>query len=317
LEHFQSRLLFGVQLELCDLMRLPSMLSHTARLLYDAGLTNVSAVATASPENIEVLLKNACPFKSAKETEEDKKLGETDVDAHALVSEARKILQLELGVKIQWNDKVNSEPALPKLSQEKLRTSLVPLDIPNSIEKNLSANLSDVGCRNSPKASTPILKESPNLRNILTPPAKIKSAMKENLKPANITPDMFAESSIDSSQSFAESLHRSPKNQGVIQIPPRTPLTKAAGILESLRLSNDECFDTIRTPPFSACAEKLAPVTEKPFPKCSKRRVSVEDVSFLEATPPNQHSIGKRSFAFFSFCQCWSEMGNCLVVIRF
>jgi DNA polymerase theta len=190
LEHFQSRLLFGVQLELCDLMRLPSMLSHTARLLYDAGLTNVSAVATASPENIEVLLKNACPFKSAKETEEDKKLGETDVDAHALVSEARKILQLELGVKIQWNDKVNSEPALPKLSQEKLRTSILPPDIPNSIEKNSSANLSDVGCRNSLKASTPILKESPILRNILTPPSKIKSAIKENLKPANITPDV-------------------------------------------------------------------------------------------------------------------------------
>ncbi|EFX66825.1 hypothetical protein DAPPUDRAFT_262536 [Daphnia pulex] len=143
LEPFQSRLLFDVQ---CDLMRLPSMLSHTARLLNDAGLTNVSAVATASPENIEVLSKNACPFKSAKETEEAKKLGETDVDAHALVSEARKILQLELGVKIQWNDKLNNEPTLPKLSQEKLRTSLVPLDI--------------------------------------------KSAIKENLKPANITPDM-------------------------------------------------------------------------------------------------------------------------------
>jgi hypothetical protein len=294
--YFQSRLQFGVQLQLCDLIRLPSMLSHTARLLYDAGLTNVSAVATASPENIEVLLKNACPFKSAKETEEAEKLGETDVDVHALVSEARKILQLEL---------------------EKLRTSLVPLDILNSIEKNLSANLSDVGCRNSPKASTPILKESPILQNILTPPAKIKSTMKENLKPANITPDMFAESSIDSSQSIAESLHRSPKNQGVIQIPPRTPLTKAAEILQSLRLSDDELFDTIRNPPFSACAEKLASVTEKPFPKCSKRRVSVEDVSFLDATPPNQHSIGKRSFAFFSFCQCWSEMGNCLVVIRF
>ncbi len=100
------------------------MLSHTAILLYDAGLTNVSAVATASPENIEVILKNACPFKSAKETEEAKKLGETDVDAHAMVSEARKILQLEL---------------------EKLRTSLGPLDISNSIENNLSANLSDVG----------------------------------------------------------------------------------------------------------------------------------------------------------------------------
>ena len=293
LEHFQSRLLFGVQLELCDLMRLPSMLSHTARLLYDAGLTNVSSVATASPENIEVLLKNACPFKSAKETEEAKKLGETDVDADVLVAEARKVLQLELGVKIQWNDKVNNEPVLPKLSEEKLRPSLLPLDIPSPIGKNSSTKLP---CRNSPKSSTPILEESPIFQKTFSPPAIIKSATKENLKPANITPDMFAESSIDSSsQSLAvESQHRSPTNQGVIQVPPRTPLTKAAGILESLRLSDDELFDTIRTPPFAACAEKLAPVTEKPFLKCSKRRVSVEDISYIEATPPpNRQSISR------------------------
>jgi hypothetical protein len=210
-----------------------------------------------------------------------------------LVAEARKVLQLELGVKIQWNDKVNNEPVLPKLSQEKLRPSLLPLDIPSPVEKNSSTKLR---CRNSPKSSTPILEESPIFQKTFSPPAIIKSATKENLKPANITPDMFAESSIDSSsQSLAvESQHRSPTNQGVIQVPPRTPLTKAAGILESLRLSDDELFDTIRTPPFAACAEKLAPVTEKLFLKCSKRRVSVEDISYIEATPPpNRQSISR------------------------
>ncbi|KZS21887.1 DNA polymerase theta [Daphnia magna] len=292
LEHFQSRLLFGVQLELCDLMRLPSMLSHTARLLYDAGLTNVSAVATAAAENIEVLLKNACPFKSAKETEEAKKLGETDVNAHNLVAEARKLLQLELGVKIQWSDKVKSEPALPKPSQEKFkRPSLVPKDFPSPIGKNTSIKLS---CTNSPLASTPIFEVTPIPQKTVTPPVKTKSAMKENVKPADITPDMFAESSVNSSHSFAvETLQQSPTNQAVIQILPRTPLTKAAGVLESLRLSDDELFDTIRTPPFVACAEKLAPVTEKPLEKYLKRRVSTDDISFLDATPPPHQSIGK------------------------
>lgn len=96
LEHFQSRLQFGVQLELCQLMRLPSMDSHSARLLYDAGLTNISSVATASPENVEVLLKNARPF--------EEKLGETIADGRTLVAEARKMLQLELGVRIDWNE---------------------------------------------------------------------------------------------------------------------------------------------------------------------------------------------------------------------
>jgi len=70
--------------------------SHSARLLYDAGLTNISSVATASPENVEVLLKNARPF--------EEKLGETIADGRTLVAEARKMLQLELGVRIDWNE---------------------------------------------------------------------------------------------------------------------------------------------------------------------------------------------------------------------
>lgn len=295
LEHFQSRLLFGVQLELCDLMRLPSMLSHTARLLYDAGLTNVSSVATAAPENIEVLLKNACPFQSAKENEEAKKLGETDVDAHALVAEARKLLQLELGVKIQWSDKPNTELLPPKLSQEKLRsTPLLPIAAPSPVERNSSTR---VPRRSSPLVSTPIVVASPIIPpKIPTPPVKPVSAMKENTKPANTspdcTPDMFAESSaIDSSHSFAvESLHRSPPNQPIVPLQLRTPLSKA---VESLRLSDDEFFDTMRTPAFAACAEKLAPVTEKTAPKYPKRRVSIDDISFLDATPPSAESIGR------------------------
>lgn len=293
LEHFQSRLLFGVQLELCDLMRLPSMLSHTARLLYDAGLTNVSSVATAAAENIEVLLKNACPFKSAKETEEAKKLGETDINARDLVAEARKLLQLELGVKIQWGDQIKDVPTSSQPTQEKFkRPSLVPVVFPSPIVKSKSAKSS---CSNSPLASTPILEETPILQKTITPPVKLKSAVKENVKPADITPDMFAESSFNSSShSFAvETLHQSPTDQAVIQVPPRTPRTKTAAFLESLRLSDDELFDTIRTPPFAACAEKLAPVTEKPLEKYLKRRVPTDDISFLDATPPSHQSIGK------------------------
>ena len=293
LEHFQSRLLFGVQLELCDLMRLPSILSHTARLLYDAGLTAVSAVATAAPENIEVLLKNACPFKSAKENEEAKKLGETDVDARALVAEARKLLQLELGVKIQWSDKISTEPVPPKLSQVK-STPPLPMNAPSPVERISSSR---VPRRTSPLVKTAVFVASPIiLPKTITPP--VKPSMKENTRPPantmsndDVTPDMFAESIDSSSQSFTvDSLHRSPTNQPVIPLQPRTPLTTA---VESLRLSDDEFFDTMRTPAFAACAEKLLPVTEKPAPKCSKRRVSHDDVSFLDATPPNSECIGK------------------------
>lgn len=288
LEHFQSRLLFGVQLELVDLMRLPSMLSHTARLLYDAGLTNVSSVATASPENIQVLLKNACPFQSTKETENAKKLGETDVDAYTLVAEARKRLQLELGVKIQWNDKTTLNSLIPpkveKLSQEKSLHSPANMDAPSPIEKKSSIKLSRFS---SPIVPSPIVAATPVHQKTITPASKTNPSVKENMKPANITPDMFQESSVDTSQSFAvESIHRSPVDKPIIPLPQRTPLSKA---VESLRLSSDDdshqSFFTMKTPQFAACAEKLAPVTEKPIQKCIKRRVPTDDISYLEATP--------------------------------
>lgn len=111
LEHFQSRLLFGVQLELCDLMRLASMEAHTARLLYNAGVANAVSLATASPANIEMLLKNSVPFESGGAAAKSPTLN--PVDARVLVDEARQLLQLELGVKINWTQR-EAAPPLPK-----------------------------------------------------------------------------------------------------------------------------------------------------------------------------------------------------------
>ena len=90
---------FGVKRELCDLMRLPSMESHTARLLYDGGLVNISSVATARRENITFLLQSARQFK----TEKEKKNGNI-VDAQSIIVEGRELVQLELaGVEIRWD----------------------------------------------------------------------------------------------------------------------------------------------------------------------------------------------------------------------
>lgn len=100
-----------------------------------------------------------------------------------------------------------------------------------------------------------------------------KNSTKENRKPAaDVTPDMFQDS-MDSSADLS---------------PLRTSLTKA---VESLRLSENESLtDTVRTPHFAACAEKLIRMTEgRPLPpttKCLKRRTSVEISFVLEATPP-------------------------------
>lgn len=337
LEHFQSRLQFGVQLELCDLMRLPSMDSQSARLLYNAGLTNVASVATASAENVEVLLKNARPF--------EEKLDESVADGRTLVAEARKLLQLELGVRIQWTQ--NTGKTSPEKNLTKVTLILIIFEdivkLPNkedsvapgnvSLRKDSQKVLTPVlagnahllsPAENSARLSgsqskrisasfvgaSPLLLPAPNAKNagirkgsvsrqslqpqqkVTTPLAEAvttplsrpsggrdKNTSKENKKPlADVTPDMFQESSINSS---------------VASLRP-SPLSKA---VESLRLSDnssaenesiDVGVDTMRTPCFAACAEKLAPLTEQrpPSAKCLKRRVSVELSFILEATPP-------------------------------
>ena len=295
LEHFQSRLQFGVQLELCELMRLPSMDSDSARLLYDTGLTSVASVATASPENIEVLLKNARPFEGTGE----KKLDEALPDGRTLVAEARKLLQLELGVRIQWADQkietegpAPQEPAPIPSSSTPLATeassrqaSLVRFSTPvlagNAHLLSPVENISRPACSQR-RISTP-LPAAPAPISFAKSSTKSNSAKENKKPPADITPDMFQESSMEVSM---PSQHHS-------------PLSKA---VESLRLCDERqaddngsfIFDSIQTPNFAACAEKLAPVTEQrpppvivPSTKCLKRRVSFDTSSFLmEATPP-------------------------------
>lgn len=59
---FQSRLIFGVQRELCDLIRISLLNSYRARLIYNNGITNISALATADPHKIEKILEKSTYF---------------------------------------------------------------------------------------------------------------------------------------------------------------------------------------------------------------------------------------------------------------
>lgn len=63
LSQFQNRLTFGVQRELCDLVRLTLLNGQRARVIYNAGLQTVAAVANATPEDLEAVLKNSAPFQ--------------------------------------------------------------------------------------------------------------------------------------------------------------------------------------------------------------------------------------------------------------
>ena len=71
LSQFQSRLSFGVERELCDLVRISLLNGFRARALYNAGFHSLSALATANPIGIEHCLRNAVPFMSTKVVVED------------------------------------------------------------------------------------------------------------------------------------------------------------------------------------------------------------------------------------------------------
>ncbi|XP_078208166.1 DNA polymerase theta isoform X4 [Callithrix jacchus] len=122
LSQFQKRLTFGIQRELCDLIRVSLLNAPRARVLYASGFLTVADLARANIAEVEMILKNAVPFKSARKAVDEEeeaveerrnmrtiwvtgRKGLTEREAAALiVEEARMILQqdlVEMGV--QWN----------------------------------------------------------------------------------------------------------------------------------------------------------------------------------------------------------------------
>ena len=69
LSQFQNRLTFGIERELCDLIRISSLNAFRARVLYNAGYHSIAAVASAAPGEIEKHLRNATPFQSKNKSE--------------------------------------------------------------------------------------------------------------------------------------------------------------------------------------------------------------------------------------------------------
>ncbi|XP_008563156.1 PREDICTED: DNA polymerase theta [Galeopterus variegatus] len=122
LSQFQKRLTFGIQRELCDLVRVSILNAQRARFLYASGFLTVADLARASIAEVEVVLKNAVPFKSVRRAVDEEeeaveerrnmrtiwvtgRKGLTEREAAAIiVEEAKMILQqdlVEMGV--QWD----------------------------------------------------------------------------------------------------------------------------------------------------------------------------------------------------------------------
>ena len=67
LSQFQSRLCFGIERELCELVTISLLNGQRARSLYNAGYRTLSSIAVASPSEIEMLLKKLMPFRSIRD----------------------------------------------------------------------------------------------------------------------------------------------------------------------------------------------------------------------------------------------------------
>lgn len=68
-EQFQSRLMFGVQRELMELMKIQYLTARQARLLYQGGYPNLAKLATADKIKIQDILQNSAPFQRLVQAE--------------------------------------------------------------------------------------------------------------------------------------------------------------------------------------------------------------------------------------------------------
>ncbi|XP_052014320.1 DNA polymerase theta isoform X2 [Apodemus sylvaticus] len=136
LSQFQKRLTFGVQRELCDLIRVSSLNAQRARFLYASGFLTVADLARADVAEVEVVLKDALPFKSARKAVDEEEeaaeerrsmrtiwvtgKGYSAREAAALiVEEAKMILQqdlIEMGV--QWDPRSPLNSSTHSLTSE-------------------------------------------------------------------------------------------------------------------------------------------------------------------------------------------------------
>ncbi|XP_059194228.1 DNA polymerase theta [Centropristis striata] len=150
LSQYQTRLSFGVQRELVDLVRVSLLNATRARALYAQGLCTVAELARATVADVEKALRNAVPFKSSKRAVDESEVeaaerrslrcvwvtgGRALTEQEAaveIVSEARLLLQEDLArLGVQWD---------PTTLPPGARAVNSPDDSDTSSASNLSSN---------------------------------------------------------------------------------------------------------------------------------------------------------------------------------
>ena len=142
LSQFQNRLTFGIERELCDLVRISALNAFRARVLYSSGYHTVASLAIASSVEVEKHLRNATPFQSSKKSE-----GESDYELRRRMR--AKCVWIEGGKALTEAEAareiVKEACTLLKEDASKLGMTLKPETIVSSCEQDLkSTNKNDI-----------------------------------------------------------------------------------------------------------------------------------------------------------------------------
>lgn len=184
LSQFQSRLSFGVERELCDLVRISLLNAARARMLYNAGYHTIASVAAAPPSEIENILRNAAPFvserKRGQETEtEVRERSEARViwvagrrglteeaAAKLIVGEAKQLLQADVAqLGIQWKPPEFGENTGGQGSPDELKSSRVIEGSPKYLRRQSAKPLqSTTGLKTANKTEVGIGKSVTKLK---------------------------------------------------------------------------------------------------------------------------------------------------------
>lgn len=152
LGQFQSRLVFGIERELCELVNISVLNGSRARILYNNGYHTLSDLANANPSAVETILRKAFPFKSKRYgdidsarihwcTRQRKNMSESEV-AVLIVQEARQLLSEQLNIPTEavfWNNG-SDVPAVK--SNDKVTTPLM-----TGATRNVRKDLNSRGSR--------------------------------------------------------------------------------------------------------------------------------------------------------------------------
>lgn len=201
IDQFQSRLYFGVQRELIDLMRIQSLNSNVARLLFNAKYDTVVSLANVDKfGDIELVLMNAGPFDKSKSAETsviwvpglNKAMSVREM-AKSIVYEAKELVNKDLGVKVYDLSQASSSDSSDRPDDEVIDFSDDDLEVEpiadNYTKLVLRQNLTDEEFKENIKQSDDSIEDMSFIE-------ETHSSDKNSVSPTKSTAIAFIESTV-------------------------------------------------------------------------------------------------------------------------